>query len=57
MLKRIARSYGANATETLTAGALHRRKGGAQSPQQGGARENYDGALPANASPRLAFKL
>jgi hypothetical protein len=47
MLKRIVRSYGANATETLTAGALHRRKGGAQSAQQGGGREIYDGVLPA----------
>jgi len=37
-------------TETLTAGARHRRRGGgAQSAQQGGAREIYDGVLPARS--------
>jgi len=37
-------------SETLTAGARHRRRGGgAQSAQQGGAREIYDGVLPARS--------
>jgi hypothetical protein len=37
MLKGMVQSYGANAAQTLTAGALH-REAGADSSQHGGAR-------------------